>query len=121
MSSSSPAGTDLAHVMLAHPYEGAQFAGYPADDEAVRIARHAEAVPKMSGHLDDAVHQLALCAIGCHCLAHGIAEDLTTAQEHKPEAVRQRTGPSLTRAQYGALTALNGGGQLYESAPPGQA
>ena len=39
VSSSSLAGTDLAHVLLANTYEGAQFAGYPADDEAVRAAR----------------------------------------------------------------------------------
>lgn len=58
VSSSSLTGTDLALILLANPYEGAQFAGYPADDEAVRAARHAEAIPKMSGHLNDAVHQL---------------------------------------------------------------
>ncbi|WP_438290855.1 hypothetical protein [Streptomyces sp. HUAS TT7] len=119
VSSSSLAGTDLAHVVLANPYEGAQFAGYPADDEAVRTARHAEAVPKMNGHLDDAAHQLDLCATGCHYLAHGITEDLAAERQYKPEAVRQTTGPALAPAQYDALTALNGGGQLYESAARG--
>ncbi|MFD9224860.1 hypothetical protein ACFWDI_33790 [Streptomyces sp. NPDC060064] len=119
VSSSSLAGTDLAHVVLTNPYEGAQFAGYPADEEAVRTARHAEAIPKMSGHLDDAVHQLDLCAIGCRYLAHGITEDLGTGQEHKSAAVRQTTGPALTPAQYDALTALNGGRNLYESATRG--
>ncbi|ELS55910.1 hypothetical protein [Streptomyces viridochromogenes] len=119
VSSSSLAGTDLAHVVLANPYEGAQFAGYPADDEAVRTVRHAEAIPKMNGHLDDAVHQLDLCAIGCHYLAHGITEDLTTARKNKPAAVQQTTGPAPTAAQYDALTALNGGGYLYESATRG--
>ncbi|MFE9407450.1 hypothetical protein ACFYN0_01400 [Streptomyces sp. NPDC006704] len=119
VSSSSLAGTDLAHAVLANPYEGAQFAGYPADDEAVGTARHAEAVPKMSGHLDDAVHQLDLCATGCHYLAHGITEDLATAQQHTSAAVRQTTGPALTPAQYDALTALQGGGELYESSTRG--
>ncbi|AZP23322.1 hypothetical protein EJC51_18515 [Streptomyces aquilus] len=119
VSSSSLAGTDLAHVVLANPYEGAQFAGYPADDEAVRTARHAEAIPKMNGHLNDAVHQLDLCAIGCHYLAHGITEDLTTTHKNKPAAVQQTTGPALTPAQYDALTALNGGGRLYESTTRG--
>ncbi|MGD3109301.1 hypothetical protein [Streptomyces sp. YGL11-2] len=119
VSSSSLAGTDLAHVVLANPYEGAQVAGYPADDEAVRTARHTEAIPKMSGHLDDAVHQLDLCAIGCHYLAHGITEDLATAQEYKSAAVRQKTGPALSPAQYDALCALQGGGKLYESSTRG--
>ncbi|GAA2647521.1 hypothetical protein [Streptomyces lunalinharesii] len=119
VSSSSLAGTDLAHVVLANPYEGAQFAGYLADDEAVRAARHAEAIPKMSGHLDDAVHQLDLCAIGCHYLAHGITEDLATAQDHTSADVRQKTGPALTPAQYDALSALQGGGKLHESSTRG--
>lgn len=119
VSSSSLAGTDLAHVVLANPYEGAQFAGYPADDEAVRTARHARAIPKMSGHLDDAVHQLDLCATGCHYLAHGITEDLATAQEYKSTTVRQTTDPALTPAQYDALAALTGGGRLYETSTRG--
>ncbi|MBC9715713.1 hypothetical protein H9Y04_24515 [Streptomyces sp. TRM66268-LWL] len=115
VSSSSLAGTDLAHMVLANPYEGAEFAGYPATSEAIRTARHAEAIPKMNGHLDDAVHQLDLCAIGCHYLAHGITEDLATTREHKPSAVRQPTVPALTSAQYDALTALNSGGHLYRN------
>ncbi|MFD8117915.1 hypothetical protein [Streptomyces microflavus] len=119
VSSSSLAGTDLAHVLLANPYEGAQFAGYPADDEAVRAHRHAEAIPKMSGHLNHAVHQLDLCATGCHYLAHGIAEDLTSAQDHKTAAVRQTAGAALSPAQYDALTALSAGGQLCESSARG--
>ncbi|WP_405729353.1 hypothetical protein OG885_10150 [Streptomyces sp. NBC_00028] len=119
VSSSSLAGTDLAHMVFANPYEGAPFAGYPADDEAVRTVRHAEAIPQMNGPLDDAVHQLDLCAIGCHYLAHGITEDLTTARKNKPTAVQQTTGPALTAAQYDALTALSGGGHLYESATRG--
>ncbi|MER5545386.1 hypothetical protein ABT072_23660 [Streptomyces sp. NPDC002589] len=119
VSSSSLAGTGLAHVVLANPYEGAQVAGYPADDEAVRTARRAKAIPKINGHLDDAAHQLDLCAIGCHYLAHGITEDLATTQEHKSAAVRQKTDPSLTPAQYDALSALQGGGKLYESSTRG--
>nr|WSW65701.1 hypothetical protein OG461_05580 [Streptomyces sp. NBC_00995] len=119
VSSSSLAGTDLAHVLLANPYEGAQLAGYPADDEAVRAARHAEAIPKMSGHLNDAVHQLDLCATGCRHLAHGIAEDLASAQDHKPLAVQQTAGAALSPAQYDALTALAVGGRLYESSTRG--
>lgn len=119
VSSSSLAGTDLAHVVLANPYEGAQFAGYPVDDGAVRSARHAEAMPKMREHLDDALHQLDLCATGCHYLAHGITKNLATVQEHQPAAVQQTTGPALSPAQYDALTALAGGGKLYESSTRG--
>ncbi|MFE7272426.1 hypothetical protein [Streptomyces sp. NPDC057623] len=119
VSSSSLAGTDLAHVVLANLLEGAQFAGYPADDEAVRTVRHAEATPQMNGHLNDAVHQLDLCAIGCRYLAHGITEELAAAHEHKSAVVQQAPGPALTPAQYDALTALNGGGRLYESATRG--
>ncbi|MET9185153.1 hypothetical protein ABZX63_07820 [Streptomyces tendae] len=115
VSSSSLAGTDLAHVVLANPYEGTQFAGYPAGDEVVRTVRHDEAIPQMNSHLDDAVHQLDLCATGCHYLAHGITEDLTAAQEHKTAVAQQTAGPTLTPTQHNALTALNGGGYLYES------
>ncbi|ROQ70150.1 hypothetical protein EDD93_4657 [Streptomyces sp. 840.1] len=119
VSSSSLAGTDLAHELLANPYEGAEFAGHPADNEAVRTARHAEALPKMSEHLNDAVHQLDLCATGCRYLAHGIAENHVSAQDHRPPAVQQTTGAALSPAQYDALTALAAGGQLYESSTRG--
>ncbi|MFJ8978753.1 hypothetical protein [Streptomyces sp. NPDC102282] len=119
VSSSSLAGTDLAHALLANPYEGAQFAGYPADDEAVRAARHAEAIPRMSGHLNDAVHQLDLCATGCHYLAHGITEDLASAQDHRTVVLRRTAGAALSPAQYDALTALAAGGRLYESSTRG--
>lgn len=134
VSSSSLAGTALAHALHANPYEGAQFAGYPADDEAVRARRHAEAIPKMSEHLNKAVHQLDLCATGCRYLAHGIAEDLASARDHKttavgqtaeaaispaPKTVRQRAGAALSPAQYDALNALSAGGLLCESSARG--
>ncbi|WP_328844966.1 hypothetical protein [Streptomyces sp. NBC_00258] len=119
VSSSSLAGTDLAHALLANPYEGLQFAGYPADDEAVRTARHAEAIPQMTGHLDDAAHQLDLSAIGCHYLAHGITEDLSSEQEHQAAPAQQTTVPDLTRPQYDALTSFLGGARLYESSQRG--
>ncbi|MEV6007365.1 hypothetical protein AB0M29_11205 [Streptomyces sp. NPDC051976] len=62
----SLAGNDLASALSANPYDGAPPPGYPADDAAVRTARHAEAIPRMSGHLADAAHQLDLSATGCH-------------------------------------------------------
>ncbi|MGW4249942.1 hypothetical protein [Streptomyces californicus] len=119
VSSSSLAGTALAHALHANPYEGAQFAGYPADDEAVCARRHAEAIPTMSEHLNKAVHQLDLCATGCRYLAHGIAEDLASARDHKTTTVRQRAGAALSPAQYDALNALSAGGLLCESSARG--
>ncbi|MFF3328427.1 hypothetical protein ACFYWX_02510 [Streptomyces sp. NPDC002888] len=77
---SSLAGNDLASALHANPYEGASFPGYPADDASVRTARHAEAIPKMTGHLADAAHQLDLSATGCHYVATGITRDLAATQ-----------------------------------------
>ncbi|MET9507652.1 hypothetical protein ABZX62_04085 [Streptomyces flavidovirens] len=94
---SSLAGNDLASALYANPYEGAPFPGYPADDEAVRTARHAEAIPRMTGHLADAAHQLDLSATGCHYVAHHIA---TAQDQAKP--VQRTTGPELADAQYDA-------------------
>ncbi|MEU0715712.1 hypothetical protein ABZ498_00850 [Streptomyces lavendulocolor] len=95
---SSLAGNDLASALSANPYEGAPLPGYPADDEAVRTARHAEAIPRMTGHLADAAHQLDLCATGCHYVATGITRDLAAAREAEP--AQRTTGPALTGAQY---------------------
>ncbi|MFD4718249.1 hypothetical protein ACFWOY_06480 [Streptomyces sp. NPDC058423] len=95
---SSLAGNELASALSANPYEGAPFPGYPADDEAVRTARHAEAIPRMTGHLADAAHQLDLCATGCHYVATGITRDLAAAREAEP--AQRTTGPALTGAQY---------------------
>ncbi|MBT2509186.1 hypothetical protein J7I98_25540 [Streptomyces sp. ISL-98] len=116
---SSLAGNDLASALYANPYEGAPFPGYPADDEAVRTARHAEAIPRMTGHLADAAHQLDLSAIGCHYVTTGITRDLATAQD-QATPVQRTTGPALTDAQYDALKALSlGEGKLYESSQRG--
>ncbi|MEU6372153.1 hypothetical protein [Streptomyces sp. NPDC046909] len=118
VSSSSLAGTDLAHVVLANPYEGAQFADYPTDDESARTVRHGEAIPQTNGHLDDAVHQLDLCAIGCHYLAHGITEALATAQDHKPAPAQQTPG---TAAEWAALQQELGGDENVEQLEEGVA
>ncbi|WP_329269055.1 hypothetical protein [Streptomyces sp. NBC_01451] len=119
VSASSLAGNDIANALFANPYEGAEFSGYVADDEAVRTARHAEAIPRMTGHLDDAAHQLDLSATGCHYLAHGITEDLASMQDHTAASAQQTTGLALTAAQYDALKSLLGGGRLYESSQRG--
>jgi hypothetical protein len=116
---SSLGGNDLASALSANPYEGAPFPGYPAADAAVRTARHAEAIPKMTGHLADAAHQLDLSATGCHYVATGITRDLAAARE-APATARPTTGPALTRAQFDALKSLAlGGGRLYESSQRG--
>ncbi|WP_199824978.1 hypothetical protein [Streptomyces maremycinicus] len=94
---SSLAGNDLASALHANPYEGAPFPGYPADEASVRTARHAEALPKMTGYLADAAHQLDLSATGCHYVATGITRDLLPAPPpgHRsalyPWPERQRT------------------------------
>ncbi|MEU1329477.1 hypothetical protein [Streptomyces sp. NPDC005865] len=53
----SLACTDLAKAISANPYEGAPFAGNPADDAQVHAARHAEAIPRMNSHINDAALQ----------------------------------------------------------------
>ncbi|WP_406149352.1 hypothetical protein [Streptomyces anulatus] len=114
---SSLAGTDLAHALHANPYEGAPFPGYPADTASVRTARHAEAIPKMTGHLADAVRHLDLSATGCHYVATGITRDLTTAREAKTAAQR-KASPDLSGTQYDALKTFSlGASRLYETRP----
>ncbi|NIY65622.1 hypothetical protein [Streptomyces malaysiensis] len=82
-------------------------------------ARHAEAIPKMSGHLADAVHQLDLSATGCHYVATGITRDLAATRQRAVSAQRA-ADPPLTSAQYDALKALAlGGGRLYECSQRG--
>ncbi|MEU4174729.1 hypothetical protein [Streptomyces sp. NPDC026589] len=115
---SSLAGTDLANALHANPYEGAPFPGYPADSASVRTARHAEAIPKMTGHLADAVRHLDLSATGCHYVATGIARDLTTAREATTTAAQRKASPDLSGTQYDALKTFSlGASRLYETRP----
>ncbi|MGW1609790.1 hypothetical protein ACWCQZ_10390 [Streptomyces sp. NPDC002285] len=116
---SSLAGNDLASALYANPYEGAPFPGYAADDTSTSTTRHAEAIPKMTGHLADAAHQLDLSATACHYVATGITRDLAATCHETPSA-RRADGPPLTSAQYDTLKALAlGGGKLYESSQRG--
>lgn len=114
MVASSLASQDLASALYANPNEGAPFPGYPADEASVRTARHAEAIPKMTGYLADAAHQLDLSATGCHYVATGITRDLAATRE--AAATTQRAaGPALTSAQYDALKSFSlGSSRLYE-------
>ncbi|MFI8880302.1 hypothetical protein [Streptomyces sp. NPDC055243] len=96
--SSSLAGTDLAGALYANPYEGAPFPGYSADSASVRTARHGEAIPKMTGHLTNAAHQLDLSATGCQYVATGITRDLTATREAAATAQRAAgAAPSARR------------------------
>ncbi|MGE6836368.1 hypothetical protein ACQKH3_12255 [Streptomyces niveus] len=112
---STLAGNDLARALHANPLEGAPFPGYPVYSESDRVAGHATAIPRMTGHLNDAAHQLDLSATGCHYVANGITSDLAdTHDQATPE--RQTAAPALSPAQYDALKALSAGeGKLYES------
>ncbi|MFD7517420.1 hypothetical protein ACFV85_21760 [Streptomyces niveus] len=112
---STQTGNNLAHALHANPLEGAPFPGYRADNASDRVARHATAIPRMTGHLNDAAHQLDLSATGCRYVATGITSDLAdTHDQATPE--RQTAGPALSPAQSDALKALSAGeGKLYES------
>ncbi|MGA5200600.1 hypothetical protein [Streptomyces variegatus] len=110
----SLAASDLACALEVNPLEGAPFPGppgapfpdTPADEAAVRTARHAEAVPAMAEHLADAAHQLDLAHTGCYYLASGITRDLKQHAEQN-----QTTPPSkITDSQYAVLARLSAGG-----------
>ncbi|MFE3117170.1 hypothetical protein [Streptomyces niveus] len=113
---STLAGNDLAHALHANPLEGAPFPGYRADNASDRVARHATAIPRMTGHLNDAAHQLDLSATGCHYVAADITSDLADTQASQVKSAQQTAGPALSPSQYDALKALSTGeGKLYES------
>ncbi|GGZ79512.1 hypothetical protein [Streptomyces bluensis] len=104
----SLAASDLACALEANPLEGAAFPGPPADEAAVRQARHAEAVPAMAEHLANAAHQLDLAHTGCYYLASGITRDL---KQHAEQDQSQTTPPpKITDSQYAVLGWLSAGG-----------
>ncbi|WP_411150570.1 hypothetical protein [Streptomyces sp. A30] len=105
----SIAASDLAGALQANPLEGAAFPGPPADEAAVRTARHTEALPAMAEHLVDAAHQLDLAHTGCYYLASGITRDL------KQHAEQQQATPVpeiTTASQYAVLARLSAGGGI---------
>ncbi|MEV8426414.1 hypothetical protein [Streptomyces niveus] len=117
---STLAGNDLANALHANPLEGAAFPGYPAYSESDQVARRATAIPRMTGHLNDAAHQLDLSATGCHYVATGITRDLADSQANQAKSGQQTAGPALSPAQYDALKALSlGQGKLHESSQRG--
>ncbi|KUM99920.1 hypothetical protein AQI95_36000 [Streptomyces yokosukanensis] len=110
--SASIASCDLSAALEANPLEGAAFPGPPADDDAVRAARHKEAAPVMAGHLADAIHQLDLAYTGCYYLASGITRDM----EQHAERSQTVATPKITDSQAAVLARLStGGGALYQS------
>ncbi|MDX2515959.1 hypothetical protein [Streptomyces stelliscabiei] len=102
----SIAASDLASALEANPLEGAAFPGPPADEAAVRTARHTEAVPAMAEHLADAAHGLDLAYTGCYYLASGISRDL----EQYAEQPQETPVPEITASQYAVLARLSAGG-----------
>ncbi|CAM5569890.1 hypothetical protein [Streptomyces aurantiogriseus] len=118
VSAASFAACDLACALEANPLEGAPFPGppgapfpsSPADEAAVRTARHAEAVPAMAEHLANAAHQLDLAYTGCYYLASGITRDLKQHAEQN----QATPAPKITDSQYAVLARLSvGGGTRY--------
>ncbi|MFH8991353.1 hypothetical protein [Streptomyces sp. NPDC017940] len=103
----SLACTDLAEAISANPYEGASFEGSPAGDAQVRAARHADAIPRMNGHLKDAALQLDVGATACLYLATSITNSLPTAAPRPPQAAQQQvaTKPSTARPALPPVTA----------------
>ncbi|MFE4331410.1 hypothetical protein ACFRQM_18875 [Streptomyces sp. NPDC056831] len=92
MASASLAGTDLASVLYANPYEGVPFSPGALAGEAERLTRGLVAAPLMNDHLDDAAHQLDVCATACHYLASGIERSLSPAPFGSPAPARQQPG-----------------------------
>ncbi|MDO0936412.1 hypothetical protein QQY66_33690 [Streptomyces sp. DG2A-72] len=106
VSAASIAACDLSCALEANPLEGAPFPGPPADEAAVRTARHAEAVPAMAEHLADAAHQLNLAHTGCYYLASGITRDLKQHAEQN----QATPAPKITDSQYAVLARLSASG-----------
>ena len=95
------ASSDLGAALLENPLEGSPFPGPPADEAAVRKARHAQAIPAMVEHLAEAAHQLDLAHTGCYYLASGITRDLKQHAEQN----QATAAPKITDSQYAALPA----------------
>ncbi|GAA2312655.1 hypothetical protein Scani_00040 [Streptomyces caniferus] len=100
VSGASQASCDLAHALAANPLDSIGFGGPHQDEEGIRNARHARAVPEMAGHLADAAHQLNVCESACHDLATYITRDLERA------STNTRQAPKISPTQYEALTSL---------------
>jgi hypothetical protein len=112
------ASSELATVLLENPLEAAAFPGPPADEAAVRAARHEETAPKMAEHLASAAHKLELAYTGCYYLATGITRDV----DQHAERSRTVTAAKVTDHQAEVLVRLScRSGSLSESGRTGVA
>ncbi|MFF9785121.1 hypothetical protein [Streptomyces nigrescens] len=110
VSGASLASCDLAHALAANPLDSTGFAGPHQDEDSIRNARHARAVPEMERHLADAAHHLGLCETACHDLVAGISRDLERASLNPPQAPHK-----ISPTQYEALRALAEGGATMQT------
>ncbi|MFI0711348.1 hypothetical protein ACH4SK_11940 [Streptomyces inhibens] len=110
VSGASLASSGLAHALAANPLDSTGFAGPHQDEDSIRNARHARAVPEMVGYLADAAHQLDVCETACHYLVTGITRDLERASNSSQQAPRK-----ISPTQYEALRALAKGGATMQT------
>ncbi|MFD3420116.1 hypothetical protein [Streptomyces decoyicus] len=110
VSSASLASSGLAHALAANPLDSTGFAGPHHDEDSIRNARHARALPEMIGYLADAAHLLDVCETACHYLATGITRDLERASTSSQQAPHK-----ISPTQYEALRALAKGGATMQT------
>ncbi|MER0483134.1 hypothetical protein ABR737_33180 [Streptomyces sp. Edi2] len=110
VSGASLASSGLAHALAANPLDSTGFAGPHQDEDSIRNARHARAVPEMIGYLADAAHQLDVCETACHYLVTGITRDLERASTNSQQAPHK-----ISPTQYEALRALAKGGATMQT------
>ncbi|WP_143065973.1 hypothetical protein [Streptomyces sp. CC53] len=82
VSAASSGTTCLAQAIAANPLDGSGFPGPPADENAIRQARNAEAIPLIAEHLADAARDFELAATCCAYIASGIADDVRAHPAH---------------------------------------
>ncbi|MFI7094766.1 hypothetical protein [Streptomyces lydicus] len=111
VSGASLASSGLAHALAANPPDSTGFAGPHQNEDSIRNARHARAVPEMVGYLADAAHQLDMCETACHDLATNIARDV----ERASTTSKQKAPHKISPAQYEALRTLAKGGATMQT------
>ncbi|WP_328486055.1 hypothetical protein [Streptomyces zaomyceticus] len=93
VAAASAASTCLTQAIAANPLDGAGFPGPPADESAIRQARNAEAVPRITEHLAEAAHDFELAATCCAYIASGIADDV---RAHRARTRAPAPAPTVT-------------------------
>ncbi|MGW3009581.1 hypothetical protein ACWC9R_12195 [Streptomyces sp. NPDC001219] len=87
--------------MAANPLDSIGLGGPHEDEDSIRRARRARALPEMASYLADAADQFAGCEADCLYLASGIDRGL----ERSPSTTKQASH-KLSSTQYEALRAL---------------